>query len=270
MKKALVILAMGFLPATAGADLVISTLNSTATVNFDSTVLGVNNGAFAGTGFHSEPIEGQLDSDGWAVTGFSDGDLAFSGIGITGDYARGTSNVGVSDGGIYAFLVATNDLALGIQPSDEDWTPGTLTLRIFNDTSSTINQLDIAYEIWVRNDQASANSFNFSYSPDGSSFTAVSALDLTSIEGAETAAIWRQNNRATSISGLSFAHGAQFYLRWSGDFVSGSGSRDEFALDDISVTAAIPEPETYALLLAGLALLGFAARRRKLKGAAAA
>ncbi len=37
-----------------------------------------------------------------------------------------------------------------------------------------------------------------------------------------------------------------------------------------SVTAPIPEPETYAMLLAGLGLLGFAARRRKLKEAAAA
>jgi hypothetical protein len=31
---------------------------------------------------------------------------------------------------------------------------------------------------------------------------------------------------------------------------------------EVTVTAAIPEPETYALLLAGLGLLGFAARRR--------
>jgi hypothetical protein len=34
--------------------------------------------------------------------------------------------------------------------------------------------------------------------------------------------------------------------------------------------AAVPEPETYAMLIAGLGLLGFAARRRKLKEAAAA
>ena len=42
--------------------------------------------------------------------------------------------------------------------------------------------------------------------------------------------------------------------------------------DGLSVTpvAAIPEPETYAMLLAGLGLLGFAARRRKLKAATAA
>ena len=29
------------------------------------------------------------------------------------------------------------------------------------------------------------------------------------------------------------------------------------------ITAAVPEPETYAMMLAGLGLLGVAARRRK-------
>jgi hypothetical protein len=36
----------------------------------------------------------------------------------------------------------------------------------------------------------------------------------------------------------------------------------------VAVTSAIPEPETYAMLLAGLGLMGFVARRRKLKGIA--
>lgn len=39
---------------------------------------------------------------------------------------------------------------------------------------------------------------------------------------------------------------------------------------DFGGAAPIPEPETYAMLLAGLGLLGFAARRRKLKEAALA
>jgi len=33
--------------------------------------------------------------------------------------------------------------------------------------------------------------------------------------------------------------------------------------DNISITAAVPEPETYAMLLAGLALIGAAVKRRK-------
>ena len=34
-------------------------------------------------------------------------------------------------------------------------------------------------------------------------------------------------------------------------------------IDDVSVTAAVPEPETYAMMLAGLGVFGFVARRRK-------
>jgi hypothetical protein len=34
-------------------------------------------------------------------------------------------------------------------------------------------------------------------------------------------------------------------------------------LDNVCVTAAVPEPETYAMLLAGLGLLGFISHRRK-------
>ena len=43
------------------------------------------------------------------------------------------------------------------------------------------------------------------------------------------------------------------------------GTSDSYggSLDAVSLTSPVPEPETYALLLAGLGLLGFAARRRR-------
>ena len=57
------------------------------------------------------------------------------------------------------------------------------------------------------------------------------------------------------------------------DFVvTDSGAPTALRVDDLAGTAtavsAVPEPETYALLLAGLGVLGFAARRRKQKAAA--
>lgn len=52
-----------------------------------------------------------------------------------------------------------------------------------------------------------------------------------------------------------------------GAFAIGSGEFQALAIDNIktNVVAAIPEPGTYAMLLAGLCLLGFAARRRRLE-----
>jgi hypothetical protein len=69
--------------------------------------------------------------------------------------------------------------------------------------------------------------------------------------------------------GLSGVHLADGTLLSGYSVSSASGFDWTSAYGAPPVTAPIPEPETYAMLLAGLGLLGFVARRRQLASAAA-
>lgn len=46
-------------------------------------------------------------------------------------------------------------------------------------------------------------------------------------------------------------------------FFSNTGSDGDMGLDKVVITSAVPEPETYAMLIAGLGMVGFMARRRQ-------
>ena len=59
-----------------------------------------------------------------------------------------------------------------------------------------------------------------------------------------------------SLAGLNSTDGILFHAIWSG---ASDGAESFFIVG----TPAIPEPETYAMMLAGLGLLGFVARRRR-------
>ena len=249
----------------ASAQLQVSDPATKITITFDSTISGVINGQFTGGGFQPTPSTGQLDSDAWAITGWSNGTLAFGGTQTTAstDYTRGTTTEAVSSGGIYAF--GTTNQMLMIQPVGDDFTPGTMTLKIQNTTGAAVSSWDLAYDLYVRNDQLRSNSFNFSYSTNNTSYltTGLVASDplfaYTSTEAAGTDTGLNLIGMPMASIAATVENNEFLYIRWSGADVGGSGSRDEFAIDNLSVTA-VPEPGT--AVLGVVALLGFLRRRR--------
>ncbi|HNW00421.1 MAG TPA: hypothetical protein PKL06_13685, partial [Chitinophagales bacterium] len=230
MKKITLFAAACMFAAVSHAQLMLNTPGVPQTIDFTG---------FAGAGFQPGGGGGMLDSDLWSATGFSDGDVDFGETATTGDFAKGTTMGLVTPGGIYGVDIAGNQ-GLMVQPVADDFTPGSFILKIENNTGIDITELDVAYTIYVLNDQGRSNSFNFSISYDNVTYNPISDLDYTSPEMMDFTPYI--NEMATTISGLSFTAGSLLYLRWTGDDVGGAGSRDEFALDDIVLTAIEGEP----------------------------
>ncbi|MBC8046115.1 MAG: hypothetical protein H7Y00_04920, partial [Fimbriimonadaceae bacterium] len=230
-----------FIAGISGAIIFAAVLHTNVSAQIVITSVGtpesIDFTGFDGSGFTPAPDDGQLSSNTWEVTGFSDGNVLFGDEGTTGDFARGTTIGGETEGGIYAATYG-GDVALMLQPVDDDFTPGSLTLRIKNGSGTEIEQLDIDYLLYNFNDQDRSSSLNFSYSNDNISFTDVPSLNYTSPETGDFSLFFEFKN--ASLTGISIPDGEVFYLRWTGDDVSGSGSRDEFALDLIYVTAVDP------------------------------
>ena len=90
----------------------------------------------------------------------------------------------------------------------------------------------------------------------GFTFGDLSGQVLANTAGAPSGNVWQQ------FTGLVLLNGPTSLM------FRGTGKSDGYggSLDNISVTA-VPEPESYAMMLAGLALMGTIARRRKSKQA---
>lgn len=243
------------IPASAG--FIINAPGSAVIEDFNS---------FRGTGFAPSPNAGQLDSDAWRVRGLSDGTGTFGGSHTTGDFARGASAGAVGTGGVYAFETSPGDFALGVQPGGTDFTPGSFELRIQNGTGLVLDSFSISYDTLVFNDELRSNSFLFGFSTDGTNFTDVLSSQVTSSAAAATVPSWVRTTFADSFAfSAPVAVGGSFILRWSGDDVAGSDSRDQFALDNVAVTAtAVPDPSSLAFAaVGGLGILARYRRRRK-------
>ncbi len=227
----LVLLGLASLPLIVSAQLELTATNTAVTLDFTG---------FDASGFDPAPTAGQLDSDEWAITGSSEGDLTFGGSRTAaGDYTRGTTTGGVGIGGIYSLDRGSGDHALWMQPIGGDFTPGDIRLRIQNNTGVTLNSFVVGYDILYLNDQGRGNSMNFSYSSDDVTYTDVVSENFTSPDAADPTPTVMVESKSITISGVTIPNGAFFYVRWNTDDVSGLGSRDELGLDNISVTGLV-------------------------------
>lgn len=93
----------------------------------------------------------------------------------------------------------------------------------------------------------------------GFSFSDNAGLGHTFANGSQ-----QQNSFGFAIlKGQTNRYGTFDYLLGFNDSYTGDADYDDFVVGVNFVTAPVPEPETYAMLLAGLGLIGFSARRRK-------
>ena len=213
----------------------IYTANSVNTINFDTTVDGVNRDAFQGDGLIPNPQTGTLDSRAWAISGFSDAAINFGGSNVEdGDYDRGVSEGDVPEAGLYSFETAPDNFSLGVQASTGEFTPGTITLRVQNQTGTPVSSINLGYKVYVYNDQPVSSSFGLSYSTDNITYTPVSGVAVVSPAAADVTPGWKGYYRVVTFP-ISVGTNNYCYLRWTGATVSGSGEADEFALDDIEL-----------------------------------
>ena len=201
-----------------------------------------------------------------------------TGTNANASYAVGTgsSNAGNS----YSFgSSGSAERALGSLGS------GSVTQILFggvltNALGGTINSLTFNYfgEQW-RLGNAANDGLTFQYrlgaaGVTGSDWTTVDSLAFAPLftNGTSTGAALDGNLAANrrqitgTISGLSLLPGGNFGFRWTD--LDSTGSDQGLAVDDLTISAslapvaAVPEPTTWAMLIAGFGMIGAAFRRR--------
>lgn len=184
----------------------------------------------------------------------------------------GSSNAG----GFYSFgSVGSSERALGSVASGST---GTLNyaLALTNNSGVALNSFTLNFdgEQWRNGGVTAVHQLTVQYG-FGATYAGVTnwtaagaSFDFSSVVNTGTAAAV-DGNTAGRVAGLggtiatNWAVGDTLWVRWTD--IDNTGTDHGLGIDNVSltVTSAVPEPGTYAMLLAGLGAVGFLARRRR-------
>ncbi|NQU67664.1 MAG: T9SS type A sorting domain-containing protein [Candidatus Marinimicrobia bacterium] len=203
-------------------------------IDFDTTVPSVNNGQFDGTFPYPNPQTGDLDADAWTIK---------RSVTLEADstYYMGTNQGGVSGLGVYGFDIGTSDFAFGLQPGTSKFCPGSIALEIINNLpdNATVTHITLSYEIWTYNDKnrSTVLTFSHSYTNVNGDYISIPSLDFATPTTADDVPSWALTSKGIWIEGLNIPNGSSYFLRWDTDDGIGSSTRDQIALDDITISA---------------------------------
>lgn len=186
-----------------------------------------------------------LNTGAWSISGLSTGDISFGSS--TSFFKRINDEIGggggVSNGGIYLFEVEPGNRVLGIQPADNEMTPGFITLRLANTAGKTVRGMQISFDILVLNDEQRSNSLHLEFSRDNVTYSPIPQIKFETPARPDAEPSWKTVNRSTSITDIELAAGDYFYLRWVVDASAGTGrGYDEIAIDNITIQATGRSP----------------------------
>jgi hypothetical protein len=211
----------------------------------------------------------------WANDSTLAGWSLFNGAIALTNYRGGTGSDNA--GAVYSFGVsASGERALGSVASGTVAAP-TLVAAFTNNSGTALTSFTLGYdgEQWRNGGNASlaAHKLTVQYG-FGASFAAVTdwttagaGFDFTSPVTAATGGAV-VGNTAGLMSGLGgtvttdWAAGSTLWVRWND--ANDIGNDHGLAIDNVTLSVtAVPEPGTYAMLLAGLGAIGFIARRHR-------
>lgn len=240
--------------------------------------IGVTSPAFSYTETF-DSLSTSTTASPWVNDGTLPGWSLINGAGAAVPTVLGGSG-STNTGSFYSFGAAgSSERALGSTASGGSYfgspasgaLAGWIALSLTNASGTTLDAFTVAYdgEQWRNGGNTNTQALVLEYG-FGASFGAVAGWTGIStftspVTGASATAL--DGNAAGLVAGLGatvaapWAAGDTLWLRWAD--LNDVGNDHGLGIDNVSVSVSVvPEPQAWALMLAGLASLGFIARRR--------